>query len=482
MIVLNSDSVVPLYLQIYEQIKESIVSGQLSEGSKLYSTRSLATSLNVSRNTVESAYLQLCSEGYIKSKAGSGFIVEKLDSMLIVKLKREPSINIEVYKTKLPDVNYDNNYKYNFKYGDLSASDFPLSLWKRISNKCLASIDAEMMTSYTSNKGEEELRIEIIDYLNKSRGVSCTPEQIIITSGFEQCLSLLCQMFRNTSSKIAVEDPGYRGVKEILYNHGFDVLPISLEKDGINLKELESCSAKVVYVTPSHQFPTGSVMPIQKRLQLLDWARRVNGIIIEDDYDSEFRYNSRPIPSIQGVDSKDYVVYIGTFSKSLSPSLRLNYMILPQLLLERYDKLFSTYQTSVPIVEQKIIQQFMHLGHWESHLRKISLKNKRRHDILIHSINEFMGDNVIIHGKNAGLHVLLEVNNGLSEEELIEKAKEYGVLVYPVSIFWLQKDKYTNNMVFIGFGRMTESEITEGIQLLSEAWFSKNKRIKLLKK
>jgi GntR family transcriptional regulator / MocR family aminotransferase len=472
-IVLNNDSGVPLYLQIYEQLKEMIISGQISEGSKLYSTRTLSTTLNVSRNTVESAYLQLSSEGYVTSKAGSGFIVEKLDSMLITKLKRENSANIDKYKTTLPDMNSANNYKYDFRYGKLSASDFPLRLWRRISNKCLTSIDAEMMTSYTNSKGEEELRIEIMKYLNKSRGVSCTPEQIIITSGFEQCLSLLCQMFRSSFSKIAIEDPGYIGARNIFNNNGYDVVPISLEKDGINLNELESSSAKVVYVTPSHQLPTGLVMPIQKRLQLLDWARRENGIIIEDDYDSELRYNSKPIPSIQGIDSKDYVIYIGTFSKSLSPSLRLNYMVLPPSMLEIYDKIFSTYQTSVPIVEQKIIQQFMHLGHWDSHLRKISLLNKRRHDRLIHSIQEFMGDNVIIHGKNAGLHILLELNNGLSEEEIIEKAKAYCVLVYPVSIFWLRQDKYPNNMVFLGFGGMTESEITEGINTLSKAWFSK---------
>lgn len=474
MIVLDNDSRVPLYLQIYEQLKEEIISGQLLEGSKLYSTRTLATTLNVSRNTVESAYLQLSSEGYVTSKAGSGFIVEKLDSMLITKLKRDNSVNIEKYKkTTLPKMNSDNNCKYNFKYGKLNASDFPLRLWRRISNKCLASIDAEVMTSYTSSKGEKELRIEIMNYLNKSRGVSCTSEQIIITSGFEQCLSLLCQMFRNNFSKVALEDPGYIGARKIFNNNGYDAVPISLDKDGINITELENSSTKIVYVTPSHQFPTGSVMPIQKRLQLLDWARRENGIIIEDDYDSELRYNSRPIPSIQGIDSKGCVIYIGTFSKSLSPSLRLNYMVLPKSLLEIYDNFFSSYQTSVPIVEQKIIQQFMHLGHWDSHLRKISLLNKRRHDMLIHSIHKFMGDNVIIHGKNAGLHILLELNNGLSEEEIIEKAKEYGVIVSPVSTYWLRKDKYPNNMVFLGFGGMTDSEIAEGINLLSKAWFSK---------
>ena len=471
MIILISDSSIPLYLQIYKQLKGKIISGQILVGSKLPSTRTLSTTLNVSRNTVESAYLQLCSEGYIESKAGSGFIVLKLDNMIISKLKNKTNKSIKEHKNILPEVNHDNTYKYNFQYGKLSVPDFPLSLWRKVSNQCLASLTAETMTSYSASKGELELQIEIMKYLNKSRGVSCNPEQIIVSSGFEYCLSLVCQLFRKDYDKIALEDPGYSGARDIFINNGYNVIPIGLEKDGMDLDQLEGSSAKIVYITPSHQFPTGSVMPIQKRLKLLDWAMRKNGIIIEDDYDSELRYSSRPIPSVQSIASEENVIYIGTFSKALSPSLRINYMVLPQKWLERYDKLFSRYQTAVPVIEQKIIQQFMCLGHFDSHLRKVCLANKRKHDILIHTINELMGNRVIIHGKNAGLHILLEFDNGLSEEEIIIKAKDNGVLVYPVSIFWMRSEKYSDNMVFLGFGGMNESEIVEGVKLLNDAWF-----------
>ncbi len=245
-----------------------------------------------------------------------------------------------------------------------------------------------------------------------------------------------------------------------------------MEKDGIDLEQLENSSAKIVYITPSHQFPLGSVMPIQKRLKLLSWAIRKDGIIIEDDYDSELRYNSRPIPSIQSISSGKNVVYIGTFSKALSPSLRMNYMVLPQKWLKKYDKLFSRYQTSVPVIEQKIMQQFMNLGHFESHLRKICIANKKKYDVLTHTVKELMGNKVIIHGKNAGLHILLEINNGLGEEELIIKAKNHGVIVYPISIFWMKPEEYSNNMVLLGFGGLLESDITEGIKLLNDAWFN----------
>ena len=329
------------------------------------------------------------------------------------------------------------------------------------------------MTSYSDSKGELNLRIEIMKHISKSRGFSCNPNQIIITSGLEYCLSLLCQLFREDFDQVALEDPGHIGARDIFINNGYKITPISLEKDGMDLNQLENSSTKIVYITPSHQFPMGYVMPIQKRLKLLDWAMRKNGIIIEDDYDSELRYNSRPIPSIRSISSKENVVYIGTFSKALSPSLRINYMILPQEWLDKYEKLFSRYQSSVPLIQQRIIQQFMFLGHFDSHLRKICLANKRKHDILISTINEVMGDKVIIHGKNAGLHILLELNNGLDENELIIKAKNCGVLVYSVSMFWTRLENYSNNMVMLGFGGMTENEISEGIKLLNDVWFKK---------
>ena len=470
MLILHSDSSIPLYIQLYLQLKEKIISGQILHGSKLPSTRTLSATLNVSRNTVESAYLQLSSEGYVVSKAGSGFIILKLDNMIITKLKRE---GFEENKKTLPEID-STIYKYNFRYGNLSAPDFPLRIWRKVSNKCLAALTAENMTSYGASKGELSLQIEIMKYLYKSRGLSCYPEQVIISSGLESCLSMLCQLFRPDFEQIALEDPGHVGARDIFINNGYHVIPISLGIDGINLDELENSTAKIVYITPTHQFPTGSVMPIQKRLKLLDWAMRKNAIIIEDDYDSELRYNSRPIPSIQSIASKEYVVYIGTFSKALSPSLRVNYMVLPQEWLERYDKIFSGYQTSVPLIQQQIIQQFMYLGHWDSHLRKICLANKRKHTVLIHTINEVMGDKVIIHGKNAGLHILLEFNNGLCEKEIILKAKNYGVLVYPVSIFWMRTENYSNNMILLGFGEMSESEIVEGIKILNDAWFSEH--------
>lgn len=475
MIILNSDSDKPLYQQIYEQLKKQIISGELSAGAKLTSTRTLSTILNVSRNTVENAYLQLCSEGYIESKPGSGYIVLELLPELLSPDNNKPyDVSKHLKSDEANSIKKINtrDFSYDFEYGKLSSSDFPLKTWRKISNKALATLTSEDMTSYSESKGEINFRIEIMNYLNKSRGVSCNTDQIIVCTGFAYCLSLICQLLRQDFDEIAIEDPGYFGTRDIFANNGYKVSPITLDKDGINIAELDKSAARIVYVTPSHQFPTGSVMPIQKRLKLLDWAIKNDGIIIEDDYDSELRYSSRPIPSIQNIGHKEKVIYIGTFSKSLSPSLRVNYMVLPEAYLDRYDNLFRIYQSSVPIIQQRVLYQFMNLGYYESHLRKISLANKRKHDLLISEIHKTLGNKVIIHGRNAGLHILIEVNNGLTEQELIEKAARFGAIVYPVSVFWINSEKYSNNMVLLGFGGMTSEQIINGIKVLNEAWFN----------
>lgn len=470
MIFINNESNNPLYMQIYEQIKEQIITGQIPGGTKLPSIRGLSVTLNVSRNTVESAYMQLSSEGYIESKPGSGFISLKLDSMELLKEGNRHCKSEEPIKTILNEEDVS-HYKYNFRDRCLSAQEFPLDIWRKLSNQTLPHISTKNLTTYNAKWGERDLQIELMKYLKKSRGVSCSPEQIIISSGSEYSLSLLCQLFRRDFDNIAIEDPGYMAARDIFYNNGYNVTPISLEKDGISIEELNNSSAKAVYVTPSHQFPTGSVLPIKKRIQLLEWAKRNGGIIIEDDYDSEFRYNSRPIPSLQSIDSIGSVIYIGTFSKSLSPSVRIGYMVLPKSLLEKYNKLFKYYHVTVSIIQQRILQQFMHLGYWDRHLRKIHTSSIRKHELLIHTIKEYMGKEVIIHGKNSGLHILLEFKNGLSEKEIVDKAKNNGILVSPVSPFWIREDKYTNNMIMIGFGGMPEGEIVEGIKALKNAIF-----------
>ena len=468
MIVLNKKSKKTLYLQIYEQFKEKIISGQLEEGSRLPSIRSLSDSLNISKNTVTYAYQQLCIEGYVANKTRSGFYIQEIDNhSFSLQDQNETPTTPDILNCK-PDAP---RYKYDFQYGRLAPGDFPIRLWRKLSNQILSPANLDKLVSYPDRMGETGLRTAIMKYLHNHRGVFCQPEQIVLCSGTPLSLSLLCQLLKHEHSSIAMEDPGYDAARIVFKNNGMNIIPIGLEKGGLNLNELEKSQAKIVYVTPSHQFPTGEIMPIQKRFQLLEWAAKNNSIIIEDDYDSELRYEGSPIPSIQNIDSKGQVIYLGTFSKSLSPALRLSYMVLSGEIHNKYQKAFQRYNTFVPWLDQKIVEAFIIQGHWEKHLRKVRLANKKRHDILIHTINKTMGKNVIVHGKNAGLHVILEFKENLCEKKLIKKAKDHGVIVYPVSTFWIRQEQYKNEMLLLGFSAMTESDIVEGINILNNAWF-----------
>ncbi|HBD63405.1 MAG TPA: PLP-dependent aminotransferase family protein [Clostridiales bacterium] len=475
MIYINGKSELPIYQQIYEQIKEDIVKGVLIEGDKLTSTRSLAKELCVSRNTVENSYFQLSIEGYVESLPGSGFIVKNInEELLLYPSEISDELHKNIGKDKESSLFNDDSllYKYNFQYGNFDDSTFPYSLWRRLTAEALLSIDTKKINFYNHKQGEPGLRMEIMNYLKIFRGVSCIAEQIVICSGNQHALDLICKIFSKCSPKIAIEEPGYDGARIVFENNNFEIHPIPVKSDGINILELENSSAKLVYITPSHQFPTGVIMPIQNRIHLLHWATQNDGVIIEDDYDSEFRYHSRPIPSLQSIDKNERVIYLGTFSKALSPGLRMSYMILPKWLLSKYNQLFNGYYPTVPWLQQKIISLYMSGGHWERHLRKVRLSYKKKHDTLIQTLTDLMGDKVIIHGNNAGLHIALEFINGEQQDWLIETAKAYKIKVYPISQFWYIKENYSSNMILMGFSMLNEEEIIEAITILNKIWFN----------
>lgn len=469
MICVNNDSRMPLYQQIYEQIKQEISNGTLKVGSRLMSTRSLAKNLCVARNTVENAYAQLCLEGYLLSKPGSGFVVQDIfsDSFDFIK---SVDHTIQVKFDLRPSRIAQTEYLYDFQYANLDHMLFPSTLWRRLTAEALSSYDSQKICDYSDKQGNLNLRSEIMKYLRESRGVRCAPEQIVLCCGTQYALDVICSLFPD-GSQIAVEEPGYDGAKIIFKKNKFKILPVSVGSDGINIEELESSPAKLVYITPSHQFPTGVVMPVQQRIELLDWAERRNGTIIEDDYDSELRYHTKPVPSLQSIDNHGSVIYMGTFSKSLSPGLRLSYLVLPEKLLRKYHEVYEGYYSTVPWLNQKITTLYMSRGHWDRHLRKVCLEYKKRHDVLVRTINDLMGNRVRIHGNNAGLHFILEFVQGESRKVMIEKAQKHGVRVYSTIQYWHGKEKSPDNCVFIGFSKMSENLIREGIVLLSKAWF-----------
>jgi GntR family transcriptional regulator/MocR family aminotransferase len=256
----------------------------------------------------------------------------------------------------------------------------------------------------------------------------------------------------------------------VLRDQSLEVVPIPLDQDGICMNSLKSSRARVVYVTPSHQFPYGMVMPVSRRMELLNWAEEMDGYIIEDDYDGEFRYKGKPIPSLQGLDINERVVYLGTFSKSLIPSIRISYLVLPKPLLIKYKQYFTVYKQTVSRLHQDTLFRFMSQGHWERHLNKMRTLYRKKHNVLLTSIEKYMGNKVTVIGERAGLHILIRVKSEMSEKELVETALTKGVRVYPVSIYYRNFVKTQNSLILLGFGGLTLREIEEGIRELKYCW------------
>lgn len=457
-IVLNSNSNVPMYEQIYRYIKEEIRQGKLEKGMRLPSGRTLCSYLEVSRSTVLMAYEQLLSEGYIESKPGSGYYVAEIEGLhwMGTRLEKAPVVKIEKEESVL-----------DFSPRGINLNSFPFNHWRKITKNVLVDDNKELF-ALGNPKGELDLRIVIAQYLYQSRGVNCNAENIIIGAGNEYLLLILSQLL-GKNAVYALENPGYMQTFRILDSLEKRCVPIDLDESGMRVELLEKSEATVAYVTPSHQYPLGIVMPVKRRQELLSWASKVkNRYIIEDDYDSEFRYKGKPIPALCGMDREDRVIHIGTFSKSIAPAIRMSYMVLPNALLEEYNRKINFYSCTVSRMDQNIVQVFIKEGYFERHLNKMRAIYKARHDVLLRELKDF-SEKFRIEGENAGLHILLTSYDKKSESELIKRAAEVGVAVYPLSLCYL-KDTNEQSTVVLGYANMSEEQIIEGVAKLREAW------------
>ena len=464
----NYEDKTPKYEQLYKYIKDEIFNGHFSSGSKLPSTRSLSRHLGVSRNTIDSAYGQLLAEGYLVSKEKSGYyIADDISSYTLSNLENEEEIGefIEIEEEKDEAV-----ITYDFKYGQIDEKNFPLSIWKRSINQWMASLEFKTM-NYGHKQGELSLRKELAFYIRNARGVRCSPEQIILTSGTQMSLDLICKLLKDDYKSVAVEDPGYIGARDIFKSNEYELIPIGLDLAGMEIVKLEESSSNLALVTPSHQFPYGMIMPISRRLELLNWADKNDGIIIENDYEGEFSYIKNPVPSLKSHDEKDRVIYLYNFSSSLLPSVRTSFFVLPVQLLKKYKKLFINLEQTVPILEQKAIEDFIAKGAWERHIRKMKNIYARKFVDLSEAVKKHLGDRVEIIGNKAGLHILLRVKTDYTEDMLIKKAEKVGVGVYPTSKYWLGSSDEKYPLILLGFGGMEVYEFDKAISLLAETWF-----------
>jgi len=464
LIVMDSTKEEPLYIQVYQHYKAEIEQNRLQEGEKLPSIRDLANSISVSKTTVEKAYQQLVSEGYIENCDRSRYTVNRVES---IPFKLSHTM-IDDHDTAEPSSSEGDSI-YDFSSGEMDIEGYDFSLWKRYISRVF--LNKERLIGYGHNKGEEELRKEIAKYIKKSRGVYARSEQIIIGPGVQSLLNTLCSILKLEHSSIAFEDPGFKHGRRVFADNSFTILPIKMKQDGIDIEELMDSKTKLLYLSPSHQFPTGYIMPIGKRNGILNWAKKVNGIIIEDDYDSEFRYFGRPIPALKGLDSEGNVVYLSSFSKIIPPSIRMSYMVLPERLLEFYQRNLSLYNQGASTLEQLALAKFMEDGHLEKQIRRLRKLYSEKSLILFAAIKDIMGNHVEAKNTESGLHMILTVKSELTSKELVQRALAKGCQVAPIQDYYWEITDEKHPQIILYFSRIPADKIREGIQLLKDAWF-----------
>ena len=477
-IYLERNSPTPLYQQLTVKIRLAILEGRLKPDRKLPSSRNMAKSLTISRSTVTQSYEQLESEGYLETRRGSGTYVchqipdEWLKSQPIesVTKKTETNYSLSEYARNLAAIDRlsvgEPSYKINFRYGNPAVKYFPIQEWRKLIARHFHS-STELLNYFPDAAGYFPLRQEIANYLMRSRAVRCTPEQVIIVNGSQQALNLITRTLLNPRDGVAVEEPGYLGARSCFQAQMAQILAIPVDSVGLNVEALNKCDRdlKLVYVTPSHQFPTGVTMSLSRRIALLQWAQKTNTIIIEDDYDSEYRYELQPIPALQGMDRANSVIYIGTFSKIMFPALRIGYLVVPPDLIPVVKKAKWLCDRFSPILEQYVLTDWIRLGHFERHIRRMRQLYNLRRQALIAAFKKYFGERVTILGENAGIHLMVKIESVFLDETIIQKAAAAGIGLVSAREYYLQPQ---NKSEFIfGYGQLEETEIDRGISELA---------------
>ena len=462
-----------LYEQIYEYIKQEIKTGKLLYDEKLPSTRSLAEYLQVSRSTVDLAYEQLVSEGYIEARPYKGYFVCHMEELY--------HLPVDGRREELQQEEPRTGYFVDFSTSAVDLQEFPFDTWRRIYRKVFNE-QGDRLFLTGAGQGDLKLRIMLSRYLHSSRGVNCEPEQIIIGAGNDYLLMLLEKLLNGVDQerekpfvrRVALENPTYRKAGRMFASFGYQILEVEMDAYGMRPDRLEESQANLAYVMPSHQFPTGTVMPIGRRMELLKWAsKRPERYLIEDDYDSEFRYKGKPIPALQSSDGQDKVIYLGTFSKSISPAIRISYLVLPGQLVQAYHKYCSYLSSTVQRTEQEVLAEFIGGGYFERHLNRMRKVYREKHDKMLRLLKPFEAA-FTISGENAGLHLLLTDQRGRTEEELKENAVRHGIRVYGMKEFGVENREKSGAekpaTILLGYAGLTEQEMEDGLAVLAKLW------------
>lgn len=473
----------PIWRQIYSFIRSSILEGRLASGSRLPSTRNWSRQLNVSRTVLIAAFEQLSAEGYVRGVRGSGTVVcEGIPGSFIRpgENHRQSTSNSQPVLSRFArrlaqglesqpagPLLENETHLYDFHYGNRQAVDFPHKLWQRIASRRMR----HAVPTRSPTAGYPPLREAIATHLRWTRAVHCDPEQVVVVNGSQQALDLLARLLIDPGENVVLEEPHYHGARQAFRAAGARLLPCRVDDEGLCVEELprNRRSPRLVYVTPSHQFPTGAVLPLPRRLALIEWAERWNAYVVEDDYDGELRYDCRPIEAVQSLDQTGRVIYVGTFSKALSPELRLGYVVVPKALLQTFlaakwvNDLFAS-----PLI-QEVLADFLREGHYERHLRRLRERNASRRQALLQATEEHLGHRATVAGVKAGMHAMLWLPTVPVRDlaELVARAERLGVLVYPATNYYLAPPPRSG--ILLSFSSLTEEDIGDGIKLVARA-------------
>jgi GntR family transcriptional regulator/MocR family aminotransferase len=467
----------PLFRQVYAGLRQAILSGTFRAADRLPATRELADELGISRTVVLLAYDQLIAEGFAAGRGGSGTYVsaELRGGGRPKRLERAAQLQLSRYGSTAAAVGSSVDFpgrrsvplRYDFAYGGRGdVETFPYQMWRRILLRHARKAPVRQL-DYGAAGGSLALREAISVHLRRSRAVICDASQVIVVNGSQQALDLIARVLIERGDPVAVEDPQYQGTREVLRAAGARSLPVPVDRDGLRPEALPR-QARVAFVTPSHQFPTGAILPLARRLALLDWARRKDAVVVEDDYDGEFHYEGQPLESLQGLDSEGRVIYVGTFSRTIFSALRIGYLIAPKSLVAAFTAAKWLCDRHTATLEQETLAEFISTGMYERHLRRVRRRNAAHRAALLDAIREYLGERVEVAGDGAGTHVVLwPTDKRVAEDDVIHRAASRGVGVYGISGYYQARPSRTGLM--LGYSRMNEQGIREGIRLLAQS-------------
>lgn len=485
---LDHRSPLPLYRQLYERLHTAIITGQLEAGVRLPSTRSLASELGISRTTTELVYEQLLMEGYLESRVGHGTRVSGLfprqpveprpkagTQKHSVEQRRTPIVLSLRGQALLQTTSEDGPFAFRlsdgaspFRVGQPDVAAFPYDLWARLLAKH-ARQSLRTVTSYQSAEGYGPLREAIASHIGITRGVRCTPQQVLLTAGSQGALDLAARVLLDPGETAWIENPGYPGARGALLAAGAKTTPVPIDEEGIEVVVGDQLAphARIVSVTPSHQFPTGVTMSLNRRLALLAWARQAQAWILEDDYDSEYRFSGRPLEALQSLDNGQRVIYIGTFSKVLFPALRLGYVVVPTELIEGFVAMRRCIDVHVPIVEQMALTDFLTQGHFTRHLRQMRTLYSERRTALIDALKRELSGLLEIHPPEAGMHLVAWLPPGKDDRVAAHLVRSQGIEIDPISRFSMTP--LERGGLLFGYSAATSEDLRVAVQHLARA-------------